>query len=179
MRALQRLAKGPNLLLLMALFLGYNVFLYSLAGRHMARLGLEDVRLLDLHPGFTPDDAWQLLERLGPEGRVLYQRVELTLDMIYPVIYSLLLVALLVFFFNRVLPTDSLFRRLALLPFAAAVFDVFENTGIALMIQRFPERFDTLASITSVFGLLKWATIALSILFILAALIAFLFQKKQ
>jgi hypothetical protein len=179
MRVLQRLAKGANLLFLMALFVGFNAFLYSVAGRQMARLGLEDVRLLDLHPGFTPDDAWQLLDRLGPEGRAVYQMAELTLDMIYPVIYSLLLAALLVFFFNKVLPPNCPCRRWTLLPFAGAVFDVFENSGIALMIQRFPERSDALASITSVFGLLKWATIALSILFVIAALIAFLFQKKK
>lgn len=136
-----------------------------------ARAG-QDVTALDITPGFSPDEAYQVLESMGEEGRAFYQIVELTLDVVYPLAYGLFTVALLGLLLQRLFPGLAAWRRLAALGFLGALFDLLENCGIAIYISIFPGRADGLATLISVSGVLKFALIGLSFA-VAAALLIF------
>lgn len=149
----------------LALFLltfGFSGFVFPwVAAQIDARAG-RDVTALDVAPGFSPDEAYQALEDMGEEGRAFYQIVELTLDVIYPVVYGLFSVALLGLLLHRLLPGLAAWRRYAALGFLGSIFDLIENFGIAAYISIFPARADWLAKVISVSGALKFGLIGLS-----------------
>lgn len=114
---------------------------------------------LDLQFSYTPEKAYQLLAQFSAEDLKTYQIIELTVDIVYPLLYGFFL-SLLIFKFRK----NSL---LVLIPLLAIVADLFENTGIALLISSLPKQLHTVASITSFFSSLKWSLIFISFLLIL------------
>lgn len=133
--------------------------------------------VLDLRFGFTPEEAWQLLDALGEAGRAQYQQMELTLDVIYPLIYTGFLVFLLSLLYRKTLRPDSPWRLLNLLPFVVLIADFVENAGIVQLIRRFPERADALAGWTSVANQVKWTMFMITIGVVLAGLMRLLLVR--
>ena len=92
-----------------------------------ARLG--GLELLDTRQWYTPEQAAALfgaLDRLDPRARAVYAWTEVSVDLLFPVAYGLLLALALLRLFG-----DA--RPLYLLPVAGAVADVCENISIALL----------------------------------------------
>ena len=69
-----------------ALMMGY---IMPLAGGIMALAANNSVMPLDLMFFYTPQQAFEMMEKYGEAGRSIYLRIELTADIIYPVIYTL------------------------------------------------------------------------------------------
>jgi hypothetical protein len=69
--------------------------------------GIGDDTPLDLYFSYTPDQVYEYLGRLGANGRIAYAKMELTTDLLFPVVYSLALTVALVMVARRVLPADS------------------------------------------------------------------------
>ena len=69
--------------------------------------GIGNDRPLDLYFSYSPDQAYEYLSGLGAKGRSAYARMELTTDLLFPVVYSLALTVALVMAARRVLPPDS------------------------------------------------------------------------
>ena len=89
------------------------------------RLG--GLELLDSRGWYTPAEAAALfdaLDRLDGGGRLVYAATGLTIDMVFPVAYGLLLAILLYRLFRGGLP-------LYLLPLAVAAADMLENMTVA------------------------------------------------
>lgn len=124
-----------------------------------ARLG--GLELLDTRQWYTPDQAatlFRALDRLDPRARAVYAWTEVSVDLIFPVAYGLLLaLALLRLFGNG--------RPVYLLPIAGAVADVLENVSIALLAATYDGAVSSWTRVAAAFTLLK------SVL-ILAALVA-------
>ena len=114
-----------------------------------ARLG--GLELLDVRQWYTPDQAAALfaaLDRLDPRARVLYAWTEVTVDVLFPVAYGLLLaLALLRLYGNG--------RPFYLLPIAGAVADVLENVSIALLAATYVGAPSSWTRVAAVFTLLK------------------------
>ena len=124
-----------------------------------ARLG--GLELLDVRQWYTPDQAAALfgaLDRLDPRARAVYAWTEVSVDLIFPVAYGLLLALALLRLFEGG-------RPLYLLPIAGAVADVLENVSIALLAATYDGAPSPWARVAAVFTLLK------SVL-LLAALVA-------
>ena len=88
-----------------------------------ARLG--GLELLDTRQWYTPEQAAALfgaLDLLDPRARAVYAWTEVSVDLVFPVAYSLLLALALLRLFG-----DG--RPLYLLPIAGAAADVFENVA--------------------------------------------------
>ena len=126
---------------------------------------------LDLQFSYTPEKAYQLLAQFSAEELKMYRILELTGDVIYPIVYGFFL-SLLIFKFRK----NSL---LVLIPLLAIVADLFENTGIVILISSLPKQLNTIASITSVFSTLKWSLIFISILLIVIFGVQRLFLNKK
>ena len=124
-----------------------------------ARLG--GLELLDVRQWYTPEQAAALfgaLDRLDPRARGVYAWTEVTVDLIFPVAYGLLLALVLLRLFGNG-------RPFYLLPLAGAVADVVENLSIALLAATYDGAPSSWTRVAAVFTLLK------SVL-LLAALVA-------
>jgi len=114
-----------------------------------ARLG--GLELLDTRQWYTPEQAAALfgaLDRLDPRARAVYAWTEVSVDLVFPAAYGLLLaLALLRLFGNG--------RPLYLLPVTGAVADVFENVSIALLAATYDGAPSSWTRVAAVFTLLK------------------------
>jgi hypothetical protein len=128
-----------------------------------------DLSPLDLQFYYTADEAYDLLARFDAHDLQKYLLIELTLDMLYPVIYSLLFSFVLYLLYKN--------AKMAILPFVTAVFDVLENIGIVLLIRNLPSRLDFLASVTAVFTFLKWVTFIIVMALILVGILKWLVRR--
>jgi len=122
-----------NFLLLFVLAL---VFKFALFGPITRRIGDDepahdtfDVRW----KGYTANEAIGVLNAYGQEGRRLYRLLDLTVDLVFPLIYSSMLAIAIAAAFAK-----TAFRPLVALPFIAALFDYGENFSVVTMINRFP-----------------------------------------
>ena len=98
----------------------------GLAWRQARLAGLD---LLDSRGWYTPDEAAALfdaLDRLDGNARAVYATTALTIDMVFPASYGLLLAVLLLRMFRDGAP-------LYLLPMAVALADGLENITIAVL----------------------------------------------
>ncbi len=135
--------------------------------------------LMDLTPGFSPDQGYQFLESYGETGREAYLFTEWAVDIIYPVIYSIAFSLLLSLVFKKAFVPGQFISRLNILPLAAALGDFIENAGIITMVKAFPARADTAAVIASYGGLFKWGSTFLTVILLLAGLVGWAFRKKK
>lgn len=126
--------------------------------------GIGDIKLLDLHLSYSPDQVSEHLTRLGAEGRSAYARMALSSDLIFPVSYTLALSVALLLVLRKLSPPDSRIRQLCLFPFLILIVDWGENLSLALITRSFPERADTLIRFASALTSLKWTLVVLTVL---------------
>src|SRR5512134_3993953 len=69
-----------------ALMMGY---IMPLASAIMALAANNSVMPLDLMFFYSPEKAFAMIEKYGEAGRALYMKIELTADILYPIIYTL------------------------------------------------------------------------------------------
>ena len=123
------------------------------------RLG--GLELLDTRQWYTPEQAAALfgaLDRLDPRARAVYAWTEVSVDLLFPVAYGLLLALALLRLYGSGRPFH-------LLPIAGAVADVLENISVALLAATYTGGPASWTRVAAVFTLLK------SVL-LLAALVA-------
>jgi hypothetical protein len=126
---------------------------------------------LDLMFFYTPAEGFAMLERYGAAGRELYMKIELTADIIYPIIYTLFFGLLISWLFQRAFQPDSKIQKWNVAPVGAWFFDLLENIGIVWMLAMYPAQPMLLAWLTMLIGLLKWAMSILSIGLVLVGLV--------
>ncbi len=134
---------------------------------------------LDLMFHYSPDQAYNLIESYGPIIRHSYAINALTLDVIYPLTYSLMLAVWL----SMLLKGQSRLNCVILtLPFFILLFDLLENSGIVVMLANYPQRLDSIARLTSMATSIKWsfaaAVILLTLSLSLLRLAQYLHRKK-
>ena len=84
--------------------------------------------MLDLSFGFSGPDVQNTFEALGKQGRTQYIYTSLVLDTVFPIIYGLLFLALL-------LKLQEERNFVLSLPFMAVIFDLCENISISFMMS--------------------------------------------
>ena len=127
---------------------------------------------LDLKFFYTPEQVFTTLEAFGQPRRDAYKIVELTADIIYPVIYTIAFGLLLTWLFKRAFKGDQAIQRFNVLPIGAWLFDLLENLGIVAMLNTFPNIPAGLAWATAIFTITKWLFAVTSIALIAIALLA-------
>ncbi len=111
---------------------------------------------LDLMFFYTPDKAYSMIASYGDQGRAAYRTGELTLDIIYPIVYTLFFSLLITWLFRRGLDPKSRLQRLNVVPFGALAFDLLENACIVAMLSLYPSTPAGLAWTAAVFTMTKW-----------------------
>ena len=164
-------AKGWRVVILLiadALMMGYVM---PLAAGIMAFAANNSVLPLDLMFFYTPEKAFAMLEKYGEAGRAIYWKIELTADIIYPIIYTLFYALLISWLFQRGFKADSPMQKWNVMPMGAWFFDLLENVGIVSMVSMYPSQPSILAWITMFIGTLKWAFSLISIGLVLVGLV--------
>lgn len=110
---------------------------------------------LDIQSSYSPEKAYQLISSYGEQGRQYYALIELTLDLIYPILAALMFSTLTIYFFRRVFPLNSFWQKLPLLGPIVMIVDYLENASIVMMLLSYPRRLDIVAQAANVFTVTK------------------------
>ena len=119
--------------------------------------------MLDSRGWYTPDEAaalFEALDQLDGGARVVYAVTALTIDLVFPVCYGLLLAVLLFWLYRDGAP-------LYLLPLALALADVLENVTVAALALSYDGAPVPLAWLAAVFTLFKTALIVATLVVVI------------
>jgi len=111
---------------------------------------------------YSPNDLYRWAEEYGPAGRAAYIRARLTFDVIWPLVYTVLLVTAISWVYSKAFRAGSRWQRLNLAPILAAAFDLLENTSTSIVMGRYPDQTPVIDTMAPVFTLLKWVLIGAS-----------------
>lgn len=103
-------------------------------------------QILDLQPAFSAEGVYQRLTSFGEAGREAYLRMMLSMDMLFPLVFTAFLTLLALYAVGKRPPPPSVKLSLLLLPMGYLIPDLSENLSIAWLIQEYPNRHDGLAS---------------------------------
>ena len=131
----------------------------------------EYARSLDTEYFYNAEDAYDIIGNYTDSMRRTYILGELTLDLVFPVIYTLIFSFLIFMLFKN--------ATLALFPLIQMIFDYLENTGIVIMLSAWPHKIMWLAGTTSVFSMIKWGLAGVSTLIIMVGLVRFVIKRKN
>ena len=162
---LEKYASWKSILILIGLFIFVNAFVFPMLLDNPNNIPL------DLQFSYSSEKAYQLLSNFSAADLQKYKIIELTVDVVYPIIYTLLL-SFLIFKINSN-------AKLALFPFLILIADYLENTGIVILISNFPKELNSIVSITSLLTSLKWILVISCVLLIIFSAVRRLFMKKQ
>jgi hypothetical protein len=138
------------------------------------------MKLPDMMPtGYNPDYMNSLLGRLGEEGRNAYLYRQIPADMVYPLLFAISWCLVLGWFLNKLGKLNGSLFYLCLIPVIAAVFDYFENIGMIVILNRYPENEDLLTQISNVFSILKSTLTTIYFITLLITFFLFLFNRLK
>ena len=146
-------------------------YIMPLAAGIMALAANNSVMPLDLMFFYTPAQAFEMMDKYGEAGRSIYLRIELTADIVYPIIYTLFFGLLLSWLFQRAFKPDSQVQKWNVMPVGAWLFDMLENVGIVSMLMMYPSQPAIMAWLTMLFGALKWGFFVITMGLVLMALV--------
>jgi hypothetical protein len=163
---LTKLATGRLVILFLFLVIAINVFLLPAIYPRF--------ETLDMQSSSSPGKAYHLIGSYGEEGRQYYALIELTLDLVYPILSALFFSSLTIYLFRRVFPLDSFWQKLPLLGPIVMIVDYLENSSIVTMLLNYPRRLDVLAQAANVFTVAKFLLSYLELILIVIGLVGWL-----
>ena len=137
----------------------------------MMQGGQGGIQPLDLMLFATPEKLFDMIEKYGEYGRPFYRNVELTVDIIYPIVYLFFFGLLISWLFQRGFAPNSSMRKLNVMPLGAWFFDLLENIVIVILLSIFPSQPAVLGWILFLVSTIKWFFAGASILLILVGLV--------
>ena len=158
----ERWASWKNVLFFFALQMLFNLVIMPAGSGSNSH----DLPVLDLQFFYTPQYAYEIIDAYTPAMRQAAAITRLTLDIIYPIVYGMMLTLLLVLTFRRAFPKFRFSDAVIFLPWAGVLFDYLENIGFAIMFLSYPKEYFFIAQISAIFTALKWTFIGVG--FVLA-----------
>jgi hypothetical protein len=107
---------------------------------------------------YTPESAYEILDKQGEAGREFYKQLLLTTELIFPFIYRMFNVVFIAFLFSKFLPPKNKLNYLCLAPIIGMISDYIENSLILTMLFNYPERLYAIANTASVITIIKWVS---------------------
>jgi len=178
LRQIRHLATGRNVVVLLLIFLLFNVLIIPPDIAHFQAIS-QGAGLLDMLDSYTPDQLYTHLTKFDAAGRQLYILHELTLDVLYPLISALLFSLSSAYLLKRALPTTSPLHALALIPFFVLIMDYLENISLVIVMVVYPARVDGLAQAAKLFTVSKWLGSDAELLLIVGSLMAFVVHQTR
>ncbi len=133
-------------------------------------------KMLDTRFIYSTDDVALYLSQLSPSQKTNSAVMHLSADLIYPVIYTLLLSSLLFITGNRYKD------KLTFFPLFIFFTDILENTGIVLLLLHrlnFTILYKTALTLTPLMTTVKWIFVGLNILMLFISGVIFLISSTR
>jgi len=137
----------------------------------MNEMAGQKIEILDLQPGYTPQQAKNILSKYNDETLKFAALFNLTADTLYPLVYTALFCVILARFCRKIVPHNPQWRWLLLIPLPIPLIDYLENAGIIQILWNYPDVSDSMISLASFFTLLKWSLVGLTALSIVVVAI--------
>ena len=147
--------KGWLVLVLLVLDGFFMGFLMPLIGGLMQD-GTGLIQPLDLMMFNTPDKLFGMIEKYGDATRMFYRNVELTADIIYPIVYLFFFGLTISWLFQRGFAPNSPMRKLNVVPVGAWFVDLLENVVIVILLSIYPSQPAALGWILFLLTSVKW-----------------------
>ncbi|MBK8784420.1 MAG: hypothetical protein IPO22_22080 [Anaerolineales bacterium] len=163
-------AKGWLVLILLALDVFFAGFLLPLI-QGIMQGGQGGIQPLDLMLFANPEKIFGMIEKYGEFGRPFYRNVELTVDILYPIVYLFAFGLLISWLFQRGFASTSPMRKYNVIPLGAWFFDLLENIVIVTLLSIFPAQPAGLAWVFVFLNTAKWVFAGASILLMLVGLV--------
>lgn len=162
--------RGRNVLLFLVLYIIMVTLVMSRGAAQIKILAGEELDALDLYFSYNSSEVYPLLEAYGEKGRQYYAQFEMTADAVYPIIYTLLLCALIGYTWKAFILRKNQFSFIIFVPFLVFLFDYAENSCIIGLLKNYPTQIDWLVNLSSIFTTLKWTSVGLCMVIILVGL---------
>ena len=159
---LERFSSWKRLVALIVIYMVFNAYLFKNAEREIMALAGKSVGIIDLTFGFDPDKTLQMVEDYGDAARAYYAKIEMTTDVAYPIVYTLLFGIIL-----SLLYRNTSYNWVNTVPLACLLFDLLENVTIVTLLSNYPEQSSTVAALCETFKLLKWISFGAVILLVI------------
>jgi len=173
-RLSEKFHEWANSRLVIALLLVYGFFagyVMPLMAANMNAAAKQSVTPLDLMFFYSPQQAFEMMDRYGDAGRTTYLTIELTADIVYPIASALFFSLLLSWLFQRGFKPESGIQKFNITPVGSWFFDLIENAVIVPMILMYPTQSALMASLAMILGSVKWGFAFLSLGLVLVSLV--------
>lgn len=173
---LYKLGNWKIIIISSGLFLLFKNYLFT---KFILKANNEILKPLDLRFSYRPEDVSEFFSLLGKNGRVIYKLGIITLDSVYPFVYTLLLISVLSFLLKKIVNKSSKYLYLSMLPVVVLLFDFTENLNTLSMLKHFPEIPVSSVRFGSVATSLKWTFLILNLFFIAATASYWLYKSQK
>jgi len=173
---LDRISNWKTLLLAIAVYMVFPAYFLKNAETKINELAGKPSPIIDLSFGFNPQKTLESVASYGDAARAYYASVEMSVDIVYPIVYTFLFGIILTLLFRS--KSYKPFAYVNLLPFLTLIFDYLENFSIVNLLQSYPNSSTTVAILCEVFKLGKWLTLAAIALLTLYGLGMLALKKK-
>jgi len=168
-------ATKRNIIIGILLIVLFNVLLLPEFSKLFFKCSIDINSILDLKFSYTITEAYFLIENLRENGRNTYKLTLLLIDFPYALMYGFVYAFIIIKLLNRT--TLKRFYYLSVAPFLISWFDVLENSGIILMLSKYPTKLNVICNLTSIFTSLKWIFAAITFLIIISLFINLMYLK--
>lgn len=154
---LNRIANLKTFFVLLAAYVVFPGYILKNAEVNINQFAGKPIGPIDLTFGLNPSKTLEMVAAYGEQGRAYYAQGEMTMDVIYPIVYTFLFAVILTLLFRNKPYTP--FRYVNLLPFVTMLFDFIENVFIVMLLYRYPEQSMMVAVLCEIAKLLKWLSL--------------------
>ena len=129
---------------------------------------------LDSRGWYSPVEVRDFLHNIKEDGRRLYYTTELSLDLLFPLVYGALFASLLTHVYAR-----EHAKLLVLVPLLTVICDVSENILLAYLAWQFDEQTSPLARVAAIMTAAKTGLFVVSLLLILVGALWTIWQTSR
>jgi hypothetical protein len=128
---------------------------------------------------YSSEDLLQQAEAYGEAGRAAYVRARWTFDLAFPLVYGFFLVTSIGWSLRQAPPASSAWKLLTLVPAAAVLFDLLENTATSVVMAAYPAAPALAAVLAPWLTLAKWILVYASFGILAVALAAVVVRRLR
>ncbi|MFT6500448.1 MAG: hypothetical protein ACJASQ_000557 [Crocinitomicaceae bacterium] len=179
MNVLNRFANWKFILPLFVAFLSFPLFFFDHYQSKITATAGSKLKILDVRFNYSFDDVNGLFAAMGNEGREIYSIISGKVDMVFPIVNSLLLMLILFNLLKKVNVPNSKWLYLSLLPILGGFFDFLENFNILNLLNSYPNITQDQVAMASLITSMKWFSSALVIGLIVVLIVTVLRKKMK
>lgn len=111
---------------------------------------------------YSTEQVYTLFKSYGSQGREWYTFMQLTIYVVFPLIYSVLISLLILMLYGKLLLKEKFIKVLFLIPAVALLADYIESMCLVLMLVNYPYKLEVVSRMANMCTQAKWILLLLS-----------------